>query len=66
MTPKQALKRLREMAKTDAALSKWAGCSRQAVSNWRQVPAERVLRLEKASGISRHYLRPDIYGAKPQ
>lgn len=36
------------------------------VMNWRtrkQVPAERVLEIETATGISRHVLRPDIFGA---
>lgn len=65
MTPKQALRRLRELAKTDSNLAMWAGVSRQAVSNWRQVPAERVLRLEKISGITRYELRQDIYGSAP-
>lgn len=35
------------------------------VMNWRtrrQVPAERVLEIEAATGISRHELRPDIFG----
>lgn len=35
------------------------------VMNWRtrkQVPAERVLEIETATGISRHTLRPDIFG----
>lgn len=35
------------------------------VMNWRtrgQVPAERVLEIETVTGISRHVLRPDIFG----
>lgn len=39
--------------------------SASVVLNWRargQVPAERVLEVEKLSGISRHELRPDIFG----
>lgn len=35
------------------------------VSNWRargQVPAEHVRSLERLSGISRHVLRPDVFG----
>lgn len=35
------------------------------VLNWRtrgQPPAERTLQLEQLSGISRHELRPDIFG----
>lgn len=37
--------------------------SPQAVSQWKAVPAERVLTVERITGISRHELRPDIYGA---
>lgn len=39
------------------------------VMNWRtrgQVPAERVLEVETITGISRHVLRPDIFGAAEQ
>jgi DNA-binding transcriptional regulator YdaS (Cro superfamily) len=34
----------------------------QAVSQWTQVPAERVLEVERITGISRHDLRPDVFG----
>lgn len=37
------------------------GISAAAVSQWRRVPAERVLEVEKASGVSRSALRPDLY-----
>lgn len=36
----------------------------QAVQRWardNKIPAERVLQVEQASGVSRHDLRPDIY-----
>jgi DNA-binding transcriptional regulator YdaS (Cro superfamily) len=33
----------------------------QAVSQWKRVPAERVLDVERATGVPRHELRPDIY-----
>jgi DNA-binding transcriptional regulator YdaS (Cro superfamily) len=39
------------------------------VANWRtrgRVPAERTLEIEAISGISRHELRPDVFGAAPQ
>ena len=39
------------------------GISSQAVSQWQRVPVERVLDVERLTGISRHKLRPDIYGA---
>jgi len=34
----------------------------QAVSKWKKAPANRVIEIEKMSGISRHDLRPDIFG----
>ena len=37
------------------------GVTPQAVSQWRRVPALRVLKVEAVSGVSRHDLRPDIY-----
>ncbi len=42
------------------------GTKPSVVMNWRtrkQVPAERVRDIETATGISRHVLRPDIFGA---
>lgn len=35
--------------------------SSQAVSQWKRVPAERVIAVEKITGIPRHELRPDLY-----
>ncbi|PZP64983.1 MAG: hypothetical protein DI604_25710, partial [Delftia acidovorans] len=32
------------------------------VSQWKKVPAERVLEVERVTGISRHELRPDVFG----
>ena len=35
------------------------------VANWRtrgQVPADRAIEVERITGISRHELRPDIFG----
>lgn len=37
----------------------------QAVSQWKRVPPERVIAVEGLSGISRHDLRPDIFGPAP-
>lgn len=33
-----------------------------AISQWSQVPPERALEVERITGISRHDLRPDIFG----
>jgi DNA-binding transcriptional regulator YdaS (Cro superfamily) len=39
------------------------GLHKSAVTRWhyRQVPADRVLQIEKAAGIKRKHLRPDLY-----
>jgi DNA-binding transcriptional regulator YdaS (Cro superfamily) len=37
--------------------------SSQAVSQWKKVPPDRVLDVERITGISRHELRPDVFGA---
>jgi TorA maturation chaperone TorD len=43
------------------ALARKIGISQPSVSNWTHVPAERVLSVEAATGISRAILRPDLY-----
>jgi DNA-binding transcriptional regulator YdaS (Cro superfamily) len=40
--------------------------SPQAISLWAQVPAERVLEVERLTGVSRYELRPDVYGPAPR
>lgn len=50
------------------ALASLCNVTPQAVSQWLQKgrpPADRVLMIEHASGVSRHELRPDIYGPPP-
>jgi DNA-binding transcriptional regulator YdaS (Cro superfamily) len=43
-------------------LARAIGVTSQAVGQWRRnIPAERVLQIEAATGVSRHELRPDIY-----
>lgn len=41
------------------------GVTPQALSQWRRVPVRRVLSVEQITGISRHDLRPDIFGPAP-
>ena len=43
------------------ALAGRIGVTPQALSQWRRVPAHRVLDVERASGVSRQELRPDLY-----
>jgi TorA maturation chaperone TorD len=47
------------------ALARKIGISQPSVSNWARVPAERVLSVEAATGVSRAALRPDLYAEYP-
>lgn len=51
------------LARTNGAygLAKAMNLSYQAIQKWRRVPAERVHDVERASGVPRHLLRPDLY-----
>lgn len=69
LTPYEALQSALEIAGTQTALAKICGVSQQAVWKWvqssKRLPAEYVLRVEAATGVSRHLLRPDIYPVEP-
>lgn len=44
-----------------AALAEELGISRAAVSQWPRVPPDRVLEVERITGVPKEELRPDIY-----
>lgn len=48
---------------TVEGLSKLLGVDKSTISRWENgaPPAERVLEIERATGVSRHDLRPDLY-----
>jgi DNA-binding transcriptional regulator YiaG len=52
-----------------AGIARLLGVSPQAVNQWvsgsRPVPSRHVLAIEAATGISRHQLRPDVFGGNP-
>jgi len=48
------------------ALADRLGVTAQAISQWNKVPALRVLDVERATGVSRHELRPDLYPREGQ
>lgn len=54
-----------EKAGGQGALAKLLGLRQSHISNWKnrnkRVPAERVLEIERVTGVSRHELRPDLY-----
>lgn len=67
MCMEQVCEKAKDAAGGPAALAKaLGGVTPQAVSQWKKVPAERVLEVEKVTGISRYELRPDVFGKAPE
>lgn len=66
MESASALDRAIEAVGSQAKLAEKLGVSQQAVSYWvkkgGRVPAEFVLQVETATGVSRSELRPDLFG----
>jgi len=52
-----------EVAGSQALLAQRLKCSQAAVSKWLRirVPAERAIEIERATGVPRHELRPDLW-----
>jgi DNA-binding transcriptional regulator YdaS (Cro superfamily) len=48
------------------ALAETLGMYPSALSQWSQVPADKALAVEAATGIPRYDLRPDVYGPAPR
>ncbi len=48
-----------------AKLARELGLARSAVAMWTRVPAERVVEIERITGIPRERLRPDLYRNPP-
>lgn len=44
-----------------AELARRIGLAQPSVSNWNRVPAQRVIEVERATGVLRMVLRPDLY-----
>ncbi len=42
-------------------LARRIGISQPSISNWDRAPAQRVIAVEAATGVSRTHLRPDLY-----
>ncbi len=61
-----ALDKAVQAAGSQQALAHLLGIKPPSVSGWydrRRVPAERCIAIEQATGVSRHDLRPDVFGA---
>lgn len=57
---------LQERGKKLSDLASSLNINKSTVSRWKRVPAERVIEVEKATGIPREEIRPDIYPADPR
>ena len=60
----QGLQEAIKAAGTLSELARRIGISQPSVSSWDRVPAERVLSVESATGVSRAVLRPDLFVVK--
>jgi len=65
LSPESALFAAVERIGSQGRMAKICGVRQPSVWRWmnvaRRLPPEHVLKVEEASGISRHDLRPDIY-----
>jgi YdaS antitoxin of YdaST toxin-antitoxin system len=61
MSKSAALKRAKDAVGGSSGLARLLGVKSQAVSQWKQVPAKRVIDVEKLTQVPRHELRPDLY-----
>lgn len=55
------LEKIRKTRGLAIRIARECAISPAAVSKWARIPAERVLVIERLSGIPRHELRPDLY-----
>lgn len=56
-------------AGSQQALANLLGVKSPSITEWKarqRIPAERVLEVERLTGVSRHDLRPDLYPVERQ
>lgn len=68
MTPTEALQKAVSIAGSQSALADAIGTRQARVSEWINeaklgAGAQFVIAIETATGVSRHLLRPDVFGA---
>ncbi len=55
------LARIRATKGLQSELARHLGVTRQAISDWPEVPITRLIEVERFTGISRESLRPELY-----
>jgi len=50
-----------EIAGSQVKLAKLLGISHQAINKWQTVPTRHLIAIERATGVHRSLLRPDLY-----
>ena len=58
---KKKISRIVTAAGGHTKLAQIIGTTPQAIHMWRDVPVAHVLKIEKATGIPRYDIRPDVY-----
>jgi DNA-binding transcriptional regulator YdaS (Cro superfamily) len=61
LTLRAALKTAGKAVGGKTELARMLGINRQALYQWRKIPAERVVEIERLTGMRREELRPDLY-----
>jgi hypothetical protein len=63
-TPEEILELIRKTHRGPKGISDLLGgqITPQAVSQWKRVPPAWCIPLEEKTGVSRHEMRPDIFG----
>ncbi|WP_317629463.1 transcriptional regulator [Stenotrophomonas maltophilia] len=65
MDSNRTLQKAIDAAGSQQRLAEFLGIRSASISEWKvrgRVPAERVLAVEECTGVSRHELRPDVFG----
>jgi DNA-binding transcriptional regulator YdaS (Cro superfamily) len=68
MAKRKSLEEVLEAPGETTRIAKELDIAPQAISQWRRkgrVPPNRVLDVERVTGVHRHFLNPDIYPERP-
>jgi Putative antitoxin of bacterial toxin-antitoxin system, YdaS/YdaT len=57
----QGLQRVLKTVGSRYQLAKMLGLTPPAIYKWKRIPADRIIAIEKATGIDRSKIRPDLY-----